>query len=122
MTLAPGMRVGPYEILGRIGAGGMGEVYRARDSRLQRDVAIKTLPPVFAGDDERISRFERQQRCAPAAREPLDRNTGEILAGRTLACVRLRPVGRLDAYPYDVTPDGQQFLSIRSSRRRPPRG
>jgi Tol biopolymer transport system component len=62
MTLDAGTRLGPYEIIDAIGAGGMGEVYRARDSRLGRDVAIKTLPPVFADDAERIARFEREAR------------------------------------------------------------
>jgi serine/threonine protein kinase len=58
----PGSHVGPYEIVGAVGAGGMGEVYRARDPRLERDVAIKILPPAFALDDERIRRFEREAR------------------------------------------------------------
>jgi Tol biopolymer transport system component len=62
MSLAPGMRLGSYEILAPIGAGGMGEVYRARDSRLGRDVAIKTLPAAFTNDGERIARFEREAR------------------------------------------------------------
>ncbi len=53
MTLMNGSRLGPYEILAPIGAGGMGEVYRARDTRLNRDVAIKVLPDVFAADAER---------------------------------------------------------------------
>ena len=62
MTLRPGTRLGSYEILTHIGAGGMGEVYRARDSRLGRDVAIKTLPEEFAQDADRLSRFEREAR------------------------------------------------------------
>src|SRR5687767_12390567 len=60
MTLPPGTRVGPYEVLAPIGAGGMGEVYRARDTRLDRDVAIKILPDLFATDAERLARFERE--------------------------------------------------------------
>ncbi len=62
MALSPGTRLGSYEILSHIGAGGMGEVYRARDSRLGRDVAIKALPDEFAQDAERLSRFEREAR------------------------------------------------------------
>src|SRR5262245_47486078 len=55
-----GTRLGPYEILSAIGAGGMGEVYRATDTNLGRDVAIKVLPEAFAQDPERIARFERE--------------------------------------------------------------
>src|ERR1041384_3733475 len=60
MPLTPGTRLGPYEILAPIGAGGMGEVYRAKDTRLDRDVAIKVLPHALAGDPERLARFERE--------------------------------------------------------------
>jgi serine/threonine-protein kinase len=60
LTLAPGSRLGPYEILAPIGAGGMGEVYRARDARLKRDVAIKVLPSALARDAERLARFQRE--------------------------------------------------------------
>jgi len=60
MSLKPGQRIGPYEVLAAIGAGGMGEVYRARDTKLHRDVALKILPPTFASDPERIARFERE--------------------------------------------------------------
>ena len=62
MPLTPGTLVGPYEILGQIGVGGMGEVYRARDTGLHRDVAIKVLPDEFAQDAERLARFEREAR------------------------------------------------------------
>src|SRR6516165_4623987 len=61
-ALEPGARLGPYEIVEAIGAGGMGEVYRARDSRLGRDVAIKVVPPLFAEDRDRLARFEREAR------------------------------------------------------------
>ena len=60
MTLNAGTRLGSYEIVSRLGAGGMGEVYRARDSKLDRDVAIKVLPDAFARDKERLARFERE--------------------------------------------------------------
>ena len=64
MALAAGQRLGPYEILAPLGAGGMGEVYRARDSRLRRDVAIKVLPPELATDPDRNQRFEQEARAA----------------------------------------------------------
>jgi eukaryotic-like serine/threonine-protein kinase len=60
MPLLPGTRLGPYEIVAPLGAGGMGEVYRARDTRLGRDVAIKALPDGFANAADRLARFERE--------------------------------------------------------------
>ena len=66
MPLAQGIKLGPYEILTPLGAGGMGEVYRARDSRLGRDVAIKVLPHLFARDKERLQRFEHEARAVGA--------------------------------------------------------
>ena len=64
MKTATGTLIGPYEIIGWIGAGGMGEVYRARDSRLGRDVAIKLLSEAFATDANRLNRFEQEARAA----------------------------------------------------------
>jgi serine/threonine protein kinase/Tol biopolymer transport system component len=60
LGLTAGTRLGPYEVIEKVGAGGMGEVYRARDTRLRRDVAVKTLPDAFVSDPERIARFERE--------------------------------------------------------------
>ena len=70
MSLAPGSRLGPYEIVAPLGAGGMGEVYRARDPRLGRDVAIKALPETFARDPERLARFEREARLLASLSHP----------------------------------------------------
>ena len=68
--LNPGTRLGPYEILAPLGAGGMGEVYRARDPRLGREVAVKVLPEEFGSDKERLSRFEQEARAASALNHP----------------------------------------------------
>ncbi|HEX6322532.1 MAG TPA: protein kinase [Vicinamibacterales bacterium] len=70
MPLPAGSRLGPYEILAPIGAGGMGEVYRARDSRLDRDVAIKILPPAFASDADRLMRFTREAKTLASLNHP----------------------------------------------------
>ncbi len=69
-TLSPGTRFGNYEILQRLGAGGMGEVYRARDTRLEREVAIKTLSLDRCSQPEALSRFEREARSACALNHP----------------------------------------------------
>jgi eukaryotic-like serine/threonine-protein kinase len=70
MTLTSGTRLGPYEILSPLGAGGMGEVYRARDPRLARDVAVKILPESFATDAERLRRFEQEARAVGPINHP----------------------------------------------------
>ena len=86
MTLAAGTRLGPYEILSPIGSGGMGEVYRARDTRLGREAAIKVLPAAFARDEERLARFEQEARSASALNH----------AG----IVTIYEIGRADDTPY----------------------
>jgi serine/threonine-protein kinase len=70
MTQAPGTRLGPYEIVTLLGAGGMGEVYRARDTKLGRDVALKILPDSFAHDAERVARFKREAQVLAALNHP----------------------------------------------------
>jgi serine/threonine-protein kinase len=75
MALEPGARLGPYEIVALIGAGGMGEVYRARDSKLNRDVALKILREAFAADGERLARFRREAQLLASLSHP---NIGHI--------------------------------------------
>ena len=89
MSLAAGTKLGPYEIVASLGAGGMGEVYRARDPRLGRDVAIKILPADFCKDPDRLRRFEQEARAAGALNHP------NILA--------VYDIGTTDGAPYLVT-------------------
>src|SRR5262245_7207708 len=89
MSLGPGTRLGPYEIVAPIGAGGMGEVYKARDPRLGRDVAIKVLPATFSSDPERLARFEQEARAAAALNHP------NILA--------VHDIGQHEGAPYIVS-------------------
>ena len=70
MTITPGTKLGAYEILAPLGAGGMGEVFRARDTRLDREVAIKVLPADFARDADRLKRFEQEARATSALNHP----------------------------------------------------
>jgi len=70
MSLSAGTHLGPYEVLGAIGAGGMGEVYQARDTRLKRTVAIKVLPRELSGDAQRRARLEREARTLASLSHP----------------------------------------------------
>ena len=98
MPLATGTRLGVYEILSPLGAGGMGEVYRARDSKLGRDVALKILPAAFAADPDRLARFQREAQVLASLNHPniaaifgLEESSGvgalvlELVEGPTLA-------------------------------------
>src|ERR1041384_4534595 len=69
-SLGPGVRVGPYEIVSALGAGGMGEVYRARDTKLGRDVAIKVLPTALTSDPDRLARFTREAQVLASLNHP----------------------------------------------------
>ena len=98
MPLAPGTKLGPYEITSSLGAGGMGEVYRARDSKLKREVALKVLPELFANDGQRMLRFQREAEVLASLNHPniahihgVEEETGvralviELVEGQTLA-------------------------------------
>jgi len=70
MSITPGTRLGAYEIVGALGAGGTGEVYRARDTKLGRDVALKLLPEAFAHDPQRLGRFQREAQVLASLNHP----------------------------------------------------
>mgnify|MGYP003693896757 CR=1 FL=1 len=109
MPLLPGARLGPYEVLGPLGAGGMGEVYRAKDTRLGRDVAVKILPAHLSQKPELRERFEREARAISSLNHPhictlydvgregdADYLVMELLEGETLASRLARGPLRLD--------------------------
>src|SRR6202162_3563998 len=85
MALSVGDKLGPFEMLAPIGAGGMGEAYRARDTKLDRDVAIKVLPHLLANDPERLARFEREAKVLAALNHP---NIAQIYGLEQRALVR----------------------------------
>src|SRR5262249_46328376 len=98
MSITPGAHIGPYEVTGSLGQGGMGVVFRARDSRLQRDVALKVLPDHFAKDPDRLGRFQREAQILASLNHPniaqiygLEQASGsdcivmELVEGQTLA-------------------------------------
>ena len=119
MTLATGSRLGPYEILAPLGAGGMGEVFRARDTRLGRDVAVKVLPDHLAGDPKALARFESEAKAVAALSHPsilalfdvgeengVNFAVAELLEGETLRALVARgpvPVKRALEIAREVT-------------------
>ncbi|HVL65990.1 MAG TPA: protein kinase [Vicinamibacterales bacterium] len=111
MVLTPGTRLGSYEIVGAIGAGGMGEVYRARDTRLGREVAIKVLPALFATDPDRLARFEREAQVLASLNHPnIAAIYGVETSGQTIALVLELVEGRpLDAL---IAPGGMPLRDL----------
>ena len=105
MPLAPGSRLDSYEIIAPLGAGGMGEVYRARDATLKRDVAIKVLPEYWSRDPERLRRFEQEAQATAALNHP--------------NIVSIFHVGQYDGSPYIVT-ELLQGESLRDRLRKGP--
>ena len=113
MTLIPGARLGPYDIVALLGVGGMGEVYRATDTNLKRQVAIKVLPPTLAADPDRLARFQREAEVLAALNHPniahihgLEKSGGsfalvmELVEGPTLADrIAQGPIALADALP-----------------------
>src|SRR5512132_36328 len=95
MRLSSGRRLGPYEVVAPLGAGGMGEVYRARDTRLKREVALKILPESFASNPDRLARFQREAEVLASLNHPniaaihgLEEADGASEAGRAGGVVR----------------------------------
>ena len=118
--IAPGTRLGPYEIKNLIGSGGMGEVYRARDSRLHRDVAVKVLPDDFAGDQDRLRRFEQEARATGQLNHP---NIVAIYDIGTADGPGAPGAGNGGGLPYIVTEllEGQTLREIAEHGPLPPR-
>ena len=134
MALKPGMKVGPYEVTAPLGAGGMGEVYRATDTKLGREVAIKVLAEGFTGDAERMARFEREARVLAslnhANTELFYRSSDQLMrvavkagssfdSGRPAPLLDLPPTPREVQASYDVFPDGS-FVTVASDPNAPP--
>src|SRR6516162_1688384 len=138
MALAPGTMVGPYEIGGSLGAGGMGEVYRARDTKLKREVAVKVLPEILATDRARKLRFEREAELLASLNHPniahlygledagaVHALVMELVDGATLAeriAQRKRGASRLKIQPLRLTlhsmipiPDSPTLLLVQAS-------
>ncbi|SRR5216684_514069 len=97
MPLASGTKLGPYEIQAPLGAGGMGEVYRARDSRLGRSVAVKVLSENFASDAERLQRFEREAQALSTLNHPNVLAIFDVGEPERHALPRFGTAGREDA-------------------------
>ena len=131
MAILPGNRLGPYEVLSAIGAGGMGEVYRARDAKLDRDVAIKVLPDAFARDADRMVRFQREAKVLASLNHPniasiygledsghVQALVMELVDGPTLFDrIRSGPISIEEALPIaKQMADGLEYADLRTYR------
>lgn len=117
--LAPSTRLGPYEVLAAVGAGGMGEVYSAKDTRLDRTVAIKLLPPHLARDEQLRARFEREAKTVSSLNPPhIDARSLQIKTAPAFEADAPQPLfsarfANVNARAhYRPTPDGQRFLVL----------
>jgi serine/threonine protein kinase len=129
MSLAPGEQLGHYKIVSLIGKGGMGEVYRASDLTLKRDVALKILPAVFSSDPDRVARFQREAEVLAALNHSNIASIHGVVESDTARALVMEyvegesprgPMPFEDAWKiqgnyrtYDVEPDGQHFLTIK---------
>ncbi|MGA2101788.1 MAG: serine/threonine-protein kinase, partial [Candidatus Sulfotelmatobacter sp.] len=111
MPLAPATRLGPYEIVGSIGAGGMGEVYRATDTKLGRDIALKVLPADMANDPERLARFRREAKTLAQLDHP---NIVTIHSVEEFDGIHFLTMQLVEGLPLDrlITQDGLAFDRI----------
>ena len=120
MALTPGTRIGPYEVTSPLGEGGMGVVFRAHDTQLQRDVALKLLPDHFADDADRLLRFQREAQLLATLNHPNiaqiygleESKIAEALEPAALFPVRIAggPLPGPNKQQYAVSSDGQRFL------------
>ena len=106
MPLTPGTTLGSYSIIAKIGAGGMGQVYRATDTKLDRDVALKVLPEAFTSDPDRLARFEREAKVLASLNHRVPRSRGCLVKGEgrstCMSTLFVRGEGptRADPHPY----------------------
>ena len=124
MPLSPGTRLGVYDVIAQIGQGGMGEVYRARDTKLNRDVALKVLPDAFASDPDRLARFEREAKVLASLNHPnIGANYGLETSGNTRALVlelveggdSHGPFGALSSRFFTAKPETNRWCEYRGS-------
>jgi eukaryotic-like serine/threonine-protein kinase len=115
MPLAAGARLGPYEILAALGAGGMGEVYRAHDTKLNRDVAIKVLPEAFTTDPDRVARFRREAQILAALNHS---HIAAIYGLEEIGASRFLVMELVDG---NLWRSGWEAVPFRSSKRSPSR-
>ncbi len=124
MSLSPGVHIGPYEVTAQIGVGGMGEVYRATDTKLKRDVALKVLPAALAADPERLARFQREAEVLASLNDPHIGAIHGVEESATSGSSMLREFSRrttrrieaVTASPAEAGPGNQPTLKLAISR------